>query len=103
MGVRPSLDGHVVVAEKGLEEVACCVVWKVGTRKLGRVTIGDDVEGAASARPRARARLGVSILESEGGRRRQLGQLRDVPGDDDGVDAALLDGFEKDEIRESFG
>jgi len=36
-------------------------------------------------------------------RRRQLGQLRDVPGDDDGVDAALLDGFEKDEIRESFG
>jgi hypothetical protein len=57
IGVRPSLDGRIAVAEKDLL-VALDVTWKAGTRKLGRL-ITDEAEIAFST---ARSRLGASIF-----------------------------------------
>jgi len=74
MGVRPSLDGRAVVAEKcrvsikapGLVFVEGVRVWKAGTRKQGRMTVEVfDVDIAAaelSALSRSRTRPGASIL-----------------------------------------
>lgn len=44
MGVLPSFEGRVAVAEKGR-----AVVWNAGTRKLGNVTTEEEVEDAANA------------------------------------------------------
>lgn len=71
MGVRPSLDGRVVVAEKCRVGVAAPVegveegvrVWKAGARKDGTVTV-EGLAGVAEASTlsRSRIRLGASIL-----------------------------------------
>ena len=44
MGVLPSFDGRVAVAENDR-----AVVWKAGTRKLGNVTTEEEGEDAAIA------------------------------------------------------
>jgi len=55
IGVLPSLDGRLVVAEK--DRVAA-LAWKAGTRKLGRVTAEED----GMAFPRALFLLGANIV-----------------------------------------
>jgi hypothetical protein len=63
-GVRPSLEGRCVVAEK-FRPADACVVWKAGTRKPGSVTVEAGLE--ANARCRAcRPVLGASIVGGGG-------------------------------------
>ena len=60
-GVRPSLDGRVVVAEKLRRAAAAAVCWKAGTRKPGRVTTVEEAEAEAAA-SRTLLRLGANIV-----------------------------------------
>lgn len=60
-GVRPSLDGRCVVAEK-VRRAVVVGAWNAGTRKLGNVTV-DEGEAAVTALCRAcRPARGASIL-----------------------------------------
>lgn len=61
-GVRPSLDGRVVVAEKLRRAAAPAVCWKAGTRKPGSVTTEEDEEEATASR--TLLRLGANIVVS---------------------------------------
>ena len=65
-GVRPSLDGRVVVAEK--DRVLC---WKAGTRKPGSVTTGEEAAEVATSRTLLRLGANIVVVGGDGRRRRR--------------------------------
>ena len=71
-GVRPSLEGRCVVAEKGRRDAADCAaaVWKAGTREPGSVTVEEGVEARARCRA-CRPVLGASIVARRTGNSRR--------------------------------
>ncbi len=75
-GILPSLEGRCEVAEKArllwTPPVGCAVVgvvvevvWKAGTRKLGRVTVEEGLEATARCRA-CRPILGANIAATAG-------------------------------------